>query len=117
MDTSSCIPLWFTGWFGNSVGQTLLLNMNRMRAIENRRTIARVSNTGISTFIDPFGRLYGTLAAHTEAVGTEGVVLNSELTFFTKYKAWLPKLCCLTLVVLYVFWWQQQVQAFVTKLF
>ena len=96
------------GWFGSSVGQTLLLNMNRMRAIENRRTVARVSNQGISTFIDPFGRLYGTLAAHTEAVGTEGVVLNAELTFFTKHKAWLPKLCCLVLVGLYAFWYKKR---------
>ena len=42
------------GWFGQSVGPALLLNMNRMRAIENRRSIARASNTGISTFIDAF---------------------------------------------------------------
>lgn len=83
------------GWFGNSTGQAFLLNMNRLRAIENRRTIARASNTGVSTFIDPFGRLYGQLENANEIIGTEGVLLNTELTFFTKYKNWFPKFCAL----------------------
>lgn len=81
------------GWFGNSTGQAFLLNTNRMRAIENRRTIARSSNTGFSTFIDPFGRLYGTIQPLTEGIETGNVYLNSELTFFIKYKNWFPKAC------------------------
>jgi apolipoprotein N-acyltransferase len=79
------------GWFGNSSGGAQLLNMNRLRAIENRRTIARCSNTGVSGFIDPFGRLYGQLTPQKEGVHTEGVVLNSELTLFSKYVDWFPK--------------------------
>ena len=79
------------GWFGNSSGGAQLLNMNRLRAIENRRTIARCSNTGISGFIDPFGRLYGQLLAQKEGVNTEGVVLNNELTVFAQYGNWFPK--------------------------
>ena len=66
------------GWFDKSSGAAQLLNMNRLRAIENRRTIARCSNTGISGFIDPFGRLYGQLKPQVEGVHTEGVsVVNS----------------------------------------
>ena len=92
------------GWFGASAGQALLCNMNRLRAIENRRTVARCSNTGISTFIDPFGRLYGTLPTNVEAQGVGEVYLNSELTFFTQYKAWFPKVCGLVTLGLFVFW-------------
>ena len=92
------------GWFGTSAGQALLCNMNRLRAIENRRTVARCSNTGISTFIDPFGRLYGTLPTNTEAKGVGEVYLNSELTFFTQYKSWFPKVCGLVTLGLFVFW-------------
>lgn len=83
------------GWFGNSTGQSFLLNINRLRAIENRRSIARASNTGISAFIDPFGRVYKSLKTHTEAVDTEGVVLNIEWTVFSRYKDWFPKFCAL----------------------
>ena len=92
------------GWFGASAGQALLCNMNRLRAIENRRTVARCSNTGISTFIDPFGRIYGTLPTNTEVQGIGTVYLNSQLTFFTQYKAWFPKVCCGVALGLFVFW-------------
>ena len=81
------------GWFGNSTGLAFLLNINRLRAIENRRSIARASNTGVSAFIDPFGNIQKMLKTHSEAVDTEGVVLNSEFTFFTLYKNWFSKFC------------------------
>jgi apolipoprotein N-acyltransferase len=79
------------GWFGSSSGGAQLLNMNRLRAIENRRTIARCSNTGISGFMDAFGRLYGQLTPQKEGINTEGVALNSDLTFFSQYGNWFPK--------------------------
>jgi apolipoprotein N-acyltransferase len=90
------------GWFGNSSGGAQLLNMNRLRAIENRRTIARCSNTGISGFIDPFGRLYGQLPAQKEGINTEGVALNSELTVFTRYGNWFPKGLLLLLALFFM---------------
>ena len=89
------------GWFGNSSGGSQLLNMNRLRAIENRRTIARCSNTGVSGFIDPFGRLYGQLNPQTEAINTEGVVLNRDLTIFTQYGDWFPKGLLLLLLLFF----------------
>ena len=95
------------GWFGASAGQALLCNMNRLRAIENRRTVARCSNTGISTFIDPFGRIYGTLPTNMEVQGVRTVYLNSELTFFTQYKNWFPKVCGLIALGLFTFWYSR----------
>ncbi len=90
------------GWFGNSSGAAQLLNMNKLRAIENRRTIARCSNTGISGFIDPFGRLYGQLKTQSEGVNTEGVILNSELTVFSRYGNWFPKVLLLLLGIFFL---------------
>ena len=92
------------GWFGNSSGAAFLLNINRMRAIENRRTVARSSNTGISCFIDPFGKLYGVLSPQLEGVKAERVYLNSDLTFYTVHKNWFPKFCGLVLSLVVVFW-------------
>ena len=44
-------------WWGNTQGHKQLLSYARLRAIENRRAIARSANTGISAFIDAQGRM------------------------------------------------------------
>jgi apolipoprotein N-acyltransferase len=96
------------GWFSNSTGQAILCNMNRLRAIENRRTVARCSNTGMTTFINPFGRFYGTKPPHTEAIAVNEVYLNSEITFFTQHSSWFPKVCGSIFVGLWAFWYGQK---------
>jgi apolipoprotein N-acyltransferase len=44
-------------WFKDSAGITQHLNHSVLRAIENRRTVIRAANTGISAFISPKGEL------------------------------------------------------------
>lgn len=44
-------------WFKDSAGITQHLNHSVLRAIENRRTIIRAANTGISAFISPKGKV------------------------------------------------------------
>jgi apolipoprotein N-acyltransferase len=43
-------------WFGTTFFQTYQANTDRLRAIENRTSVVRVANSGISTFVDPLGR-------------------------------------------------------------
>jgi len=45
------------GWFSQSHGLYQLAAFTRLRAMEVRRTIARCTNTGLTCFIDPLGRL------------------------------------------------------------
>lgn len=43
------------GWWGNTAGHKQHFSFSRLRAIENRRYVARSANTGISGFIDQKG--------------------------------------------------------------
>lgn len=90
-------------WFGTSGGGKQLLSFTRMRAIENRRSIARCSNGGISCFIDPFGRILGKLPWYKATIGTQEVMTVSKKSFYTEHPYFFIKMIgvILLLMVLY----------------
>ena len=45
------------GWYGRSSAPWQHLSMAVFRAVENRRSLVRSANTGVSAFIDPLGRI------------------------------------------------------------
>lgn len=73
------------GWWGNTDGHVQHLNLSRLRAIENRRYIARSANTGISCFITPKGDIINQLEYEKEGVLTEIIQTNEKLTPYTRY--------------------------------
>jgi apolipoprotein N-acyltransferase len=77
-------------WFGETAAPYQLLSMNVFRAVENRVAVVRAANTGISGFIDPFGRIIGTVQKGHKELFVEGhltknVVMSAEQTFYTAY--------------------------------
>jgi apolipoprotein N-acyltransferase len=52
------------GWYGDTSAPWQLLNMARMRAMENRRWILRATNDGITAAIDPYGRVRQSIPRH-----------------------------------------------------
>jgi apolipoprotein N-acyltransferase len=92
-------------WFGTSGGGKQLMSYTRLRAIENRRSIVRCSNGGISCFIDPFGNISGRLPWYKATIGTQDVLCVSKKTFFSKHPAWFPKFCGAILILSIILFW------------
>lgn len=78
-------------WFGETAAPYQLLVMTVFRAVENRVSIARAGNSGISAFIDPYGRITQRLQdsqgkdLFMEGTLTGEVMLSKARTFYTLY--------------------------------
>jgi apolipoprotein N-acyltransferase len=73
------------GWYGDTSAPWQHLNMARMRAIENRRWLLRDTNTGVTTVIDPYGRV---LRSAPRGIFTSLAVqygFRDDVTFYTRY--------------------------------
>lgn len=94
------------GWWGDTPGYKQHLAYASLRAIENRRSIARSANTGTSAFVDQRGEISEATNWWEEAVIKTTLRTNSEITFYTTYGDYLgrtagfiaPLLLLLTLV-------------------
>ncbi len=81
------------GWFGRSAARRQHLAMVRMRAAENRRWVLRSTNDGITTTIDPAGRVRGELPLYVEAASRTGFDYLREQTFYTRHGDWFVLVC------------------------
>ncbi len=73
------------GWFGNS-GLVQFLNISRMRALELKKSIVIANNSGISAVILPNAKVEKWINIKTPGVLTFKLPINSEISFYTKYK-------------------------------
>jgi len=71
------------GWWGETPGYKQHLAYARLRAIENRRSVARSANTGVSCFINQRGDITQRLPYWKEGAIAEKVYLNNDLTLFS----------------------------------
>ena len=72
------------GWYGDTCAPWQTLDMSRMRAVENRRWLLRDTNTGLTTIIDPYGRLTASIPRHTLTSLAAKYGYRSDLTFYTR---------------------------------
>lgn len=73
------------GWYGNTSAPWQHLNMARMRAIENHRWILLDTNNGITTVIDPRGRVTYSAPRNVETSLVARYGYEHDLTFYTRY--------------------------------
>lgn len=83
------------GWYGDTGAPWQHLDMERMRAIENRRWILRDTNTGVTTSIDPHGRGIFSTPRHVRAAFALPFNYRSDVTFYTRHGDWFAWLCAL----------------------
>lgn len=81
------------GWFSKSYGPYQHAAFAKLRCIESRRAMARSANTGISLFIDRYGRPYGEIPWWKEAYTVASLELYDDESFYVCHPDWFPKVC------------------------
>lgn len=82
-------------WFGRTSAPYQHLSMVALRAVENRRCIARAANTGISAVIAASGRIAEQSKLFTPASLAGIILLQREMTFYTRFGDIFALLCLL----------------------
>jgi apolipoprotein N-acyltransferase len=98
------------GWFLHSAGSQQHLANAVFRCVETRRPMVRSANTGVTCFVNEFGRVTQKLQDENGSTFTEGVLTGDvdlptaqTLTFYTRHGELFAKLCaCVTLLVVIV---------------
>lgn len=73
------------GWWGNTAGHKQHFEYARLRAIEQRRSVARAANTGVSGFIDQKGNVLQENVYWIQDALIQKIKLNNTHTFYTKH--------------------------------
>jgi apolipoprotein N-acyltransferase len=88
------------GWFLHSAGSHQHLANAIFRCVETRRPMIRAANTGVTCFINQFGRVIQMLRDETGSTFTEGVLTGEinvptehELTFYAVHGELFAKTC------------------------
>ena len=71
-------------WFGETGAPFQHFSMAVFRAVENRRSLARAANTGVSGFIDPVGRIVGQTRLFEETLLTREMPMIERVSFYTR---------------------------------
>lgn len=90
-------------WFGDTPGPYQHARMAILRAVETRVAIARCANTGVSMFIDPYGRVTQTtdLFTRTLIVGDIPMVSDGP-TLYGRWGEWFS-ICSLVISAVLLF--------------
>ncbi len=91
-------------WFKDSPGLRMQVYNALFRAVENRRSLLRVTNTGVSCLINPNGSVGACIEdAQKKQVLIEGVMapvvpLGTDISFYTKFPQAFTFLCFLIIL-------------------
>jgi apolipoprotein N-acyltransferase len=87
-------------WYGRTSAPWQHMGMAVFRAVENRRSLARSANTGVSGFVDPLGRMLQLSPLFEQYSSSQNLPLLQSDTFFTASGGHWAGLVCLLLTIL-----------------
>ena len=88
------------GWFGRSAAPDQHLRLARVRAVENRRWLVRVTNNGYTASVDPYGRVFAGPPADVRRAADLPYDFRTGMTFYVRHGDWLAWLCVLVSAIL-----------------
>ena len=90
-------------WFGQTAGPYQHAEMAIVRAVENRTSVTRCGNSGISMLVDPYGRVLKSSKIFERTIIEGEVPLRQETSFYTKFGDLFAWLIVAVSIVLFVF--------------
>jgi apolipoprotein N-acyltransferase len=93
-------------WYGNLSGPYQHKEYADLRAVENRRFVARAANGGISCVIDPLGQTVEETNMFTKTFLVGTVSLSNQKTFFTEHPYIVTTICVaisILTIVIFIF--------------
>ncbi len=92
-------------WFGRTAAPSQHASHLVLRAIETRLGVARAANSGISQFVDPLGRAYGSTALETEALVVDRLRTSDVTTLYVRLGDWVGTLSVVGTLALVALVW------------
>jgi len=80
-------------WYGRTSAPYQHFSVAVFRAVENRRSLIRSANTGISGFIDPAGRIAAASGIFEDSVISHRVPVLKTATPYTRFGDWFAWAC------------------------
>ena len=90
-------------WYGRSSAPYQHFSMVVFRAVENKRSIARSANTGVSGCINPFGKILVSSDIFTEEKLTCDLPILDEMTIYTKFGDVFALFCVMIFLITVIY--------------
>lgn len=90
------------GWFGRSAAPRQHLRIARVRAVENRRWLLRVTNNGYTVSVDPYGRIVKQLPVDQRLAADLPYDFRDDRTLYVRWGDWFAWLCVAISAILVV---------------
>ncbi|MDL1963771.1 MAG: apolipoprotein N-acyltransferase [Deltaproteobacteria bacterium] len=98
-DATLLVNITNDAWYGRTSAPYQHFSMAVFRAIENRRSLIRAANTGISGFIDPVGRIIDSTSLFQEKVITRSVPIIHKTSIYTGFGDLFAIACLIVMLI------------------
>lgn len=89
-------------WYKDTAAPRVLNAQAVLRAVENRRWVLRAANTGVSSIIEPTGRIVGRTPVFQDATLAGRAAPIRELTVYARYGNWSSALAAFAFLLLLI---------------